>query len=228
VEATDEAGSGPEPESTREPAAESMPEPAPETAPETAPEPMPEPAPEPALEAVAEPAPEVVVESSAPAPAGVEPAAESTEERPSPPPAGAWSAAATTTVALPAPGPELELAGPVFDVGRLETSSMGNAEVRVMIVRTFLGSLEKTVQKLRAALETGDAGQVEFQAHSLKGMSGSVGAARCEVLFGEIERCGREGVPTEAWPLLYRATFELARAEVALRAELPASEEKAA
>jgi CheY-like chemotaxis protein len=134
--------------------------------------------------------------------------------------------------ASPAPAPEPELdfepTGVVLDPERLEASSMGSPEIRRMLVQAFFNHLEKPLGALRLALQAGDSSAVEFQAHSMKGMCASVGAVRCAELFDAVETRSAAGQSTALWPIVHRATFELARVEAILREDSNEEERQAA
>jgi CheY-like chemotaxis protein len=137
-----------------------------------------------------------------------------------------------TEPAPPASAPEPELdfepTGVVLDPERLEASSMGSPEIRRMLVQAFFNHLEKPLGALRLALQAGDSSAVEFQAHSMKGMCASVGAVRCAELFDAVETRSAAGQSTALWPIVHRATFELARVEAILREDSNEEERQAA
>jgi PAS domain S-box-containing protein len=77
---------------------------------------------------------------------------------------------------------------PVLDGARIETSSMGNPELRSMLMDAFLARTTQPLARLRIAYSGGDATQVEIQAHALKGLCDTVGATRAAALFETIAR----------------------------------------
>ncbi len=102
--------------------------------------------------------------------------------------------------------------GPI-DLAQLDEATMGSAELREMIVATFLGDVRPRLETLARAVAAGDARSVEFEAHGLKGMSATLGARSCAARFAELERLGREKSIAGAPPLLERAGAEVAAVE---------------
>jgi CheY-like chemotaxis protein len=92
----------------------------------------------------------------------------------------------------PADIPEIHAAGgdwqdvALLDPARIETSSMGNPELRSMLVDAFLARTQQPLARLRLAYQAGDAVQVEIQAHALHGLCSTVGATRAAALFERI------------------------------------------
>jgi CheY-like chemotaxis protein/HPt (histidine-containing phosphotransfer) domain-containing protein len=110
---------------------------------------------------------------------------------------------------------------PVIDLERIESSSMGNPELRSMLVEAFLARTQQPLERLRLAHAANDARAIEIQAHSLKGLCGAVGASRAAALFDRIENAAGDGqlAAIEGWSA--RAAVELQRAmeELEPRAE---------
>jgi hypothetical protein len=75
---------------------------------------------------------------------------------------------------------------PVLDATRIETSSMGNPELRTMLMEAFLTRTQQPLARLRLAHGSGDATQVEIQAHALAGLCSAIGASRAAALFETI------------------------------------------
>jgi CheY-like chemotaxis protein len=105
--------------------------------------------------------------------------------------------AKTTPEEAPAPEPVPDIteawvadgnweAVPVLDASRIETSSMGNAELRSMLMDAFLTRTQQPLARLRLAHGAGDATQVEIQAHALEGLCSAIGAMRAASLFETI------------------------------------------
>jgi PAS domain S-box-containing protein len=95
----------------------------------------------------------------------------------------------------PAPAPDITEAWvadgsweavPVLDATRIETSSMGNPELRTMLMEAFLARTQQPLARLRLAHGSGDATQVEIQAHALAGLCSAIGASRAAALFETI------------------------------------------
>jgi HPt (histidine-containing phosphotransfer) domain-containing protein len=105
---------------------------------------------------------------------------------------------------------------PVLDETRLKASSMGNAELEAILVRTFVHHIRPRLQRLRDAAQSGDAGAIEFEAHGLKGMCATIGAMACADVFSRIERLGREKRLEPVAPMLDYAEIEVSRVEVVM------------
>ena len=80
-----------------------------------------------------------------------------------------------------------------LDTTRLEESCMGIPALRETLLRAFLDDVGPRVERLRQAVRMRDAKQIEFEAHGLKGMSATIGAAACADVFGRMEHAAREG-----------------------------------
>lgn len=102
---------------------------------------------------------------------------------------------------------------PVLDEARLDASSMGNPELRNILIRTFVNHIRPRLGRLRQVASTGDMEAVEFEAHGLKGMCATIGAMACSEVFGRIERLGREKRPEPIPPMLDYAEVEVGRVE---------------
>ena len=135
--------------------------------------------------------------------------------------AGSAPAAVAPAVATPpadpvAPGARfLEEADeePVLDEARLSISSMNSAELRSVLLQAFQTHARPRLNRLRERATAGDAHGVEFEAHGLKGMCATLGAARCASLFGRMERLGREQRLEPVAPMVERADIEVGRVE---------------
>ncbi len=110
-------------------------------------------------------------------------------------------------LALPTPD------GPVLDRAQLEDACMGDPELRRTLVQTFLSDIRRRLDHLYGRLAAGDAHAVEFEAHGLKGMCGTIGAVRCAELFGLIERHGRNRDLVHTADLISCAAEEVGRVE---------------
>jgi histidine phosphotransfer protein HptB len=118
-----------------------------------------------------------------------------------------------STLINAASGAGLDDTIPVLDEGRLEASCMGRDDLRALLVRTFLGTAQQRIARIGECLSGNDSKGVEFEAHGMKGMCLTLGAARCGRLFSEIERMGREGKLEGMLPLLNRVRVEATKAE---------------
>jgi PAS domain S-box-containing protein len=123
---------------------------------------------------------------------------------------------------------DVDLAGleskPVVDNARLESSSMGNKELREVLVKAFMTHARPRLQRLRDQLAAANAQGIEFDAHGLRGMCATLGAARCAEVFGRIERLGKDKRLGPVGAMLERAEIEISLVE----AELGTPQAKAA
>ena len=103
---------------------------------------------------------------------------------------------------------------PVLDEARLKASSMGNADLEGILLRTFVNHIRPRLQRLRDACQVSDASAIEFEAHGLKGMCGTIGAMACADVFSRIERLGREKRLEPVAPMLDYAEIEVSRVEL--------------
>jgi len=101
----------------------------------------------------------------------------------------------------------------VLDEARLDASSMGNPDLRNILIRTFVNHIRPRLTRLRQVAQSGDLQAVEFEAHGLKGMCATIGAMRCADVFGRIEKFGRERRPEPVSPLLDYAEIEVGQVE---------------
>ena len=90
---------------------------------------------------------------------------------------------------------------------------MGDPELRRTLVQTFLSDIRRRLEHLHGRLAAGDAHAVEFEAHGLKGMCGTIGAVRCAALFGLIEATGRKHDLVNTADLVSSAVDEVGRVE---------------
>jgi CheY-like chemotaxis protein/HPt (histidine-containing phosphotransfer) domain-containing protein len=111
-----------------------------------------------------------------------------------------------------APEPVLDAIAvlPVFDAACLETASMGNAEIRGLLIDAFLTRTRQPLDRLKKAAEWKDVRALEFQAHAMRGMCQSVGAVRCAAALGQVEDEAAAGRLDEALVALGRIDDELA------------------
>jgi len=114
-------------------------------------------------------------------------------------------------------------AEPVLDERRLDSSSMGSAELKDILLRAFYTHARPRLAKLRERAAAGEASAVEFEAHGLKGMCATLGAARCASLFAHIERLGREKDLKSLPQVLARADVEVGRVEALVPPEARAA-----
>lgn len=155
---------------------------------------------QPALQLVPPP---VVVKASAPI----------AEKMQAPPEGFETTAVVPLPVAPRAPIEESDTGEPILDEARLKASSMGNADLEGILIRTFVNHIRPRLQRLRDAAQVSDAGAIEFEAHGLKGMCGTIGAMACADVFSRIERLGREKRLEPVAPMLDYAEIEVSRVE---------------
>jgi CheY-like chemotaxis protein/HPt (histidine-containing phosphotransfer) domain-containing protein len=74
----------------------------------------------------------------------------------------------------------------VLDATCLDAVSMGNSEIRGLMLDAFLTRSRQPLERLKKAAEWKDVRAVEFQAHALSGMCRSVGAGRTEWVLDRI------------------------------------------
>jgi len=105
---------------------------------------------------------------------------------------------------------------PVLDEDQLANSSMGNAEVRRMLVDAFFQRFSEPASRLRTALQEGNATRARIEAHSMKGMCASLGAQRCAEIYAAIEECLETGKMDGLSALIDRGDLEMMLVEQAL------------
>ena len=110
------------------------------------------------------------------------------------------------------PMPELP-PGPPIDLEQLNLSCMSLPALRASLLHTYLGDVFPRLQRLEAAIEAGDADRIEFEAHGLRGMCSTIGAAACTVVFGEMEARARAKRPADVAVLLPPALEQVRRTE---------------
>ena len=119
-------------------------------------------------------------------------------------------------------------AQPVLDAACLaELRSLdpdGRAQLVKRVLATYQTSLVRLVDQLRQARTDAAWEQVSRVAHTLKSSSASIGALALAGLCADIERLLRAGERDAVAPLLDGFDAEAARVEVAVRAQLAASE----
>ena len=125
---------------------------------------------------------------------------------------------ASNVIPLRTVGSRMEPASgePPLDEARLESSSMGNPELRNILIRTFVNHIRPRLGRLREVALAGDMQAVEFEAHGLKGMCATIGAMCCADAFARIERLGSEKRQEPIPPMLDYAEIEVARVEAVM------------
>ena len=88
---------------------------------------------------------------------------------------------------------EQPILGPVLDRELAMTRVGGDTELLKELADLFLEEYPRLMGELRAALERGDAKQVEHAAHGLKGSVANFGAKPAVDAAYQIEQFGRDG-----------------------------------
>lgn len=88
------------------------------------------------------------------------------------------------------------------------------------LLAAFQEETPALIEGLRAAIHSGDPVKLRQSAHSLKGSSGNLGARALQVLCGDLERMGRNGVLEGATRLLTLVEQEYPRVVQALEDEV--------
>jgi diguanylate cyclase (GGDEF)-like protein len=108
-----------------------------------------------------------------------------------------------------------------FDLNELMRRLGDDREIAEATIEQFLADAPSRIKELRAAQEAGDAEQLRFKAHSLKGLAGAVSAGRLQELNQALERAATDGA-TDG-DMVQRIEREFVVLEPLLRAELGAS-----
>ncbi len=80
----------------------------------------------------------------------------------------------------------------IFDREELMERVGGNEDICKQVVKLFMDNLPEYIRKLRTALQKNDARQIQFQAHTVKGMAANVAAHRMHSIASELEDAGEE------------------------------------
>jgi HPt (histidine-containing phosphotransfer) domain-containing protein len=97
---------------------------------------------------------------------------------------------------------------------------LGDAELVAELAGMFLEDASARLAALREALENGDTVALERTAHTLKGSSGNMGAARMAAICAELQQAGASGELGGAAELLDSLEEEFGRVRPALEAEV--------
>jgi HPt (histidine-containing phosphotransfer) domain-containing protein len=87
--------------------------------------------------------------------------------------------------------------------------TMGNVALYASMLRKFLTGQADTIERISRSLEAGDEASAERYAHTLKGVSASLGANRLAHIADALERCLRTGARPEARNAALAHTQEL-------------------
>jgi len=85
---------------------------------------------------------------------------------------------------------------------------------------TFMDNSPQLIQKMEAALTSGDTEALFHAAHQLKGGSGSLGAAQLAELCGQVEQLGKDASMAGVTDLLMQLKAEYAQLTVVLKTYL--------
>src|SRR5207237_51516 len=112
--------------------------------------------------------------------------------------------------------PPQEISPPV-DMERLRLA-MGEDPKEVSDIRCgYLEQMSESLERLSAAIESGDAGQVDLIAHNCAGVSANCGMSAVVGPLRELERAGRDGQLACAASLCARVGGEFERVRAFLR-----------
>jgi CheY-like chemotaxis protein/HPt (histidine-containing phosphotransfer) domain-containing protein len=115
---------------------------------------------------------------------------------------------------------------PVIENERLDVLrelDSGDGDLLALLVREYVDDGARLLATLREALAEGDPHQVERTAHTLKGASANLGAARLVDVASRLEALGRAGALGTVGRLLDEADAEFALVRVALAVEVAES-----
>jgi two-component system sensor histidine kinase/response regulator len=104
----------------------------------------------------------------------------------------------------------------VFDRKGLLERLDGDEQIFKEIIATFLEDAPNQVEKLKKALQEGDATCVERQAHLLKGTALNIGGNGLQIAARELEVAGKEGDLTKAQSLVATLDREFEKLKGAL------------
>ncbi len=123
----------------------------------------------------------------------------------------------------PETAPEPASGSPSLDVARLDglrlLGQIAGRSVLDGIVSSFLTETPRRLERLRQALDQGDAQDLAFVAHSLRGSSAQLGALRLAALSADLEEKGLNAELTEAAALLAELEQEAERVAPLLQAQ---------
>ena len=115
--------------------------------------------------------------------------------------------------------PPQEISPPV-EMERLYLAVGEDPEEVSDILCVYLGQMTESLERLDAAIESGDAGQVDLIAHNCAGVSATCGVVAVVGPLRELERMGRDDQLAGAPALLVRVGSEFERVRLFLRESL--------
>jgi len=98
-----------------------------------------------------------------------------------------------------------------FDYGQLDAITGGDAEFEREILEEYLHSAPQDIEKLRTAVNAGNAGAIGACAHALKGASATVGAKGFAAIALELEQAGKKNELSGVANALVRLEAEFAQ-----------------
>ncbi|MGA2546548.1 MAG: response regulator [Rectinemataceae bacterium] len=103
----------------------------------------------------------------------------------------------------------------------------GNKRLYMDLLRRYVERQENAVERVREALRAGDAALAERIAHTLKGLSGNIGAVEAQAAAGELERSIHDGeTEGRTAEMLDRLAFAMRRTIEEIRLAMAASAER--
>ena len=112
--------------------------------------------------------------------------------------------------------PPQEISPPV-DMERLRLAMGEDSEEVSDILCVYLEQMSESLERLNAAIKSGDAGQVDLIAHNCAGVSANCGMVAVMGPLRELERVGRDGQLAGAANMCARVGAEFERVRVFLR-----------
>ena len=112
--------------------------------------------------------------------------------------------------------------GAVVDLARLENLTGGDERQIQELLDLYLEQTPMTLEKLKAAVAAGNAGEIQRLAHNSVGASASCGIVRMVPVMRLIENCGQTGRLEEAEAMLKQASAEFGRVQEFIRARVSA------
>jgi CheY-like chemotaxis protein/HPt (histidine-containing phosphotransfer) domain-containing protein len=106
-----------------------------------------------------------------------------------------------------------------------ELQEEGEPDILNELIELFLADVPSQLVVLKDTVEAGDAHSVERIAHTLKGSSANMGAARMTTICSELQDVGASGDPSRAPELLERLEEEFGHVHRALEAKITRSRE---
>jgi HPt (histidine-containing phosphotransfer) domain-containing protein len=92
----------------------------------------------------------------------------------------------------------LELSELSFDRAAFLLNFQGMEDLAEEAISSFLGTLPKSMSLLQAAIEAGNASELELRAHSLRGSLSNYHAKQCCLIAWRLEQIGSSGSTSDA------------------------------